>query len=223
MPIIGYVHICQLGDWKRSFQMLMDAVYKSGLYEKTEKIRIGVVNNPGVLIKDNTLNDPKFEILCLGRSWEYERPTLLHMRKHAETDPDDTIYYYLHTKGIKHFGKPYEQCIVDWIHLMLYWNIERWQLAVEKLKTFDTYGCNSIGKTRHYSGNFWWANRKHIITLPTAIGRGYTAPEDWVCIKANCCTIYKSGFQGMGHYNNVYPRSKYVKQTQNSLKVANPL
>ena len=84
MKIIGYIHICQKGDWKRSFTMLIDCIKKSGLYEKTKRIRLGILNDDGIYKNnDLILEDPKFKIVYVGKSQEYERPTLLHMRKMA--------------------------------------------------------------------------------------------------------------------------------------------
>jgi len=209
MNIIGYIHVCQKGQWQRSFGMLVDSIKKSGLYENTQKIRLGVVNDTAVLIEDPILKDDKFEVVYVGKSEEYERATLLHLRNKTESDDPTTLYYYLHTKGLRHFGNRNEQCILDWINLMLYWNIEKWETAIEKLQTHDTYGCNSLHN--HYSGNYWWATKAHIMTLPDTIESDYTAPERWVqVVRKNKCCIFKSGLEGMGHYSAVYPRSKYA-------------
>lgn len=210
MNIIGYIHICQKDGWQRSFKMLMDCIISSGLYENTVTIRLGILNDERILIDDDILNDKKFDIIYTGKSSEYERPTLLHMRKMSGQDRGGTVYYYLHTKGLRHFGKDTELNVIDWINLMLYWNIERWELALENLKTFDTYGCNDTG--HHYSGNFWWAKKEHILKLPEFIEEYYTAPEDWVQkVGTNKCSIFMSGIQGCGHYNHRFPRELYVK------------
>jgi len=207
--IIGYIHICQLGQWKRSMSMLLSSIKLSGLYDQTKAIRIGIVNDAGKLIEDEILNDPKFNIIYLGKSLEYERPTLLHMRKYSMLDPENTKYYYLHTKGLRSFGKISEQPVIDWINLMLYWNIEKWQTALDKLKIYDTYGCNDIGY--HYSGNFWWAKKQHIMKLPTMIPSNYVAPEDWVqIIRTNKISIYNSPYNGIRHYTNIFPRNNYT-------------
>ena len=213
MDVIGYIHVCQKGQWQRSFKILMDSIKKNGLYERTKIIRLGVVNDTGILIEDGLFFDTKFRIVYVGKSEEYERPTLLHMRKKSEEDNPNTLYYYLHTKGIRHFGNANELCILDWIDFMLYWNIERWELAVEKLQNYDTYGCNYTGQ--HYSGNFWWAKKSHIATLSTMIDSYYNAPEDWIHSKAcNIFCAFKSGYQGMadgaGHYVNLFPKGKYI-------------
>lgn len=207
MTIIGYIHICQKGQWKRSFQMLINCIKKSGLYVNTKVIRLGIINDSGILIEDDILNDPLFQIVYIGKSAAYERPTLLHMRKKSEEELY-TKYFYLHTKGIKHFGTQKEQPVIDWINLMLFWNIEKWRLALEKLEKYDTYGCNDGG--HHYSGNFWWATSKHIANLPKVIPDNYTAPEDWVqTIRYKKYNVFSSGYQGFGHYEHLFPRANY--------------
>ena len=207
MIIIGYIHVCQRKGWEKSFDMLFNCIKNSSLYESTSKIRLGVLSDNNEFIDNDRFNDPKFEIIYKGNSSEYERPTLLHMRNKSETDDISTRYYYLHTKGISHFGNDNEQNIIDWINLMLYWNIEKWDKAILVLNRFNTYGCNYID---HYSGNFWWAKNSHIRTLPKIIPSHYIAPEEWVTINKNkIFCVFKSGYEGMGHYTNPYPRSKY--------------
>ena len=187
----------------------MNAIKKSKLYDKSKVIRIGVVNDSGALLEDAVLEDPKFEVVYGGKSEEYERATLYHMRKSCETDDESTIYYYLHTKGLRHFGTPDEPNVIDWIHLMLFWNIEKWELAVDTLKSHDTYGCNFCN-SNHYSGNFWWATALHVRKLPSVIGPRYNDPEDWVySVKTRGYSCYQSGLEGMGHYWHRYPRECY--------------
>ena len=208
--IIGYIHICQKKGWEKSFDMLFNCIKNSSLYESTTKIRLGVLSDNDKFIDNDRFNDPKFEIIYKGNSSEYERPTLLHMRNKSESDDISTCYYYLHTKGISHFGNSNEQNIIDWINLMLYWNIEKWEKAILVLNRFNTYGCNYINHSNHYSGNFWWAKNSHIRTLPKYIPSHYIAPEEWVTINKNkIFCIFKSGYEGMGHYTNPYPRCNY--------------
>jgi len=177
--IIGYFHVCQCGEWRRSFDLIMEEVRKHGLYDNTSEIRIGIVSEPGNAHLESELwKDPKFKIIYTGNKSEYERHTLKHMKSQSYIDPPNTRYYYLHTKGIKHFNTPNEEPIVHWIRDMLYWNIQQWKNAIEKLEFHSTYGCNY--NSIHYSGNFWWATSKHIQTLSDDIPDYYTAPEDWV-------------------------------------------
>jgi hypothetical protein len=93
---------------------------------------------------------------------------------------------------------------------MLYWNVRKWRLALEKLKIHDTYGCNILG-TVFYSGNFWWSTSKHINNLPSTIPDHYIAPEEWILkVPHNYCQIYSSGIQGEGHYNMNFSESNYM-------------
>lgn len=207
--IIGYIHVCQKDGWKRSFDMIFNSLKNSGLYERTKEIRCGIVNDYGYIIQNKRFDDPKIKILFCKNSSEYERPTLYHMRINSDIDPDNTAYWYTHTKGIRHFGHGYENNIIDWINFLLYWNITKWKIAIEMLNYYDTYGCNAISK-QHYSGNFWWTNIKHLRNLPVYIADYYTGPEDWICIKNDkMFNILSSGLQGEGHYNNLYPRDRY--------------
>jgi hypothetical protein len=206
MDIVGYIHVCQKGEWKKSFIILLNALHASKLYDAAKVIRLGIVNDEGNVIDDPILNDNKFQIVYVGKSEEYERPTLLEMRKASESEVCN--YFYLHTKGIRHFGTFREQFVLDWINLMLFWNVEKWHLAVQKLESYDTYGCNDVG--HHYSGNFWWAKSDHIRNLPQSIGPGYCDPEDWIqVIRKNKFTVFNSGLQGMKHYSDPFPREKY--------------
>jgi len=220
MGIIGYIHICQKGEWKRSFNMLINSIKHSALYDSTSVIRIGVINDKSALINDPILKDSKFQVMYLGKSSQYERPTLLHMRASANTDPADTLYYYLHTKGLRHFGKKEEPNVISWINLMLYWNIIRWKYATEILRIFSTYGCEFM--ENHYSGNFWWATAKHIKLLPNKIESFYVAPEYWICTISNkAFCAYKSDFGGGELYSNVISPDKYKNLTNKEAYMTN--
>jgi hypothetical protein len=216
MQVIGYIHICQLGDWKRSFNMLMTRIRESGLYSVATEFRCGVVSPTGTITQDEIFMDPKIKIVCSGYSQEYERPTLLHMRNSAEIDGDNKRYLYLHTKGLRWFGTSKEPFVVDWINLLLYWNVNKWRDALSMLETYDTYGCNYYCKDNvwphHYSGNFFWTTPKHLKTLPRYIGPGYNDPEFWLCSnKPKVHNAFTSGLEGMGHYDTPFPESIYKK------------
>lgn len=207
--IIGYFHICQKGEWKKSFTILFNCIKNYGLYNATKEIRCGITSDSGKLIPYYKFNDPKIKIIFIGDSNLYERPTLMNMRAQSEIDDKNTVYWYLHTKGLRHFNTPKESFVLDWIKLMLYWNVRKWKLALKKLNSYDTYGCNNLDDV-FYSGNFWWANNYHIRKLPLEIGYHYTAPEAWLfSSKPNFCEIYSSGIQGDGHYEENFPITNY--------------
>uniref|UniRef100_A0A6C0L7V2 Uncharacterized protein n=1 Tax=viral metagenome TaxID=1070528 RepID=A0A6C0L7V2_9ZZZZ len=222
MPhIIGYIHVCQKEGWKRTFDLIMDTIRQSKLYDEISELRVSVLSDD-IFQDDDRFHDVKMRIVYRGKSEEYERPTLLHIKSQSSIDPENTLYFYVHTKGLKHFNTEREPYVMDWIKLMLYWNIERWPLAVEILSMdhYWTYGCNHTGI--HYSGNFWWSKSSHIQRLSSFIPDYYTAPEDWVTmlywgqiqvpIHREYYSVFNSGLEGMGHYTNAYPESKYRVQ-----------
>ena len=206
MKIIGYIHICQKKGWVKSLKLLLDSLYKSELYEATKIIRIGIVNDDGHIIDHKILHDNKFKILFMGKSEKYERPTLLHMRQKSGTET--AYYWYLHTKGLRHFGTDIENNVIDWIKIMLHCNITYWNLAVNKLNEgYDTYGCNLVHTSTypyHYSGNFWWTTSKYVHTLSKKIGSAYCDPEFWILTNKNVktCNIYETFNDPDAHYNN---------------------
>jgi len=192
MIIIGYIHICQVGNWHKGFDMVMDSVKSNGLYDATLEIRVCVVNNSGAVIDDIRFHDEKIVLVEHGPAGNYERTTLVHMATLSETDPY-CQYWYAHTKGIRAFTGPncdqhVVNCVTGWIKLMTHWNFVNWRIASEKLQIYDTYGCEYHDNgmfPKHYSGNFWWATSKYIEGLPKTIGGGYYDPEFWLLQKKN--------------------------------------
>ena len=188
--IIGYIHVYQKGEWKQSYDMIMTSIKESGLYENIKEIRLGVVSDDSNLIPDERFNDKKIKIIYTGNAKEYERPTLLHMKKSSYEDDENTMYFYLHTKGIRWYGTKHEPKVLEWIESMLDCNIKNWEHVINILDEKETYGCNYNGV--HYSGNFWWATSKHIQKLSDVIPEYYTAPEDWVLTNKDNIYCYKN-------------------------------
>jgi hypothetical protein len=243
MTLISYIHICRKGEWKRAFTMIMDEMVTSGLYDAVSEIRCGILNendrndndenyilNESMYPSANSNSEhrkilgtysrnplSKLRIIYIGNASEYERPTLLHMKKSAETDPPNTKYLYTHTKGIRWFGTEIEERIIDWIKLLIYWNIEHWCNAVDVLNKYDTYGCNYHSSIHppHYSGNFFWTTSHHLKELPDEIGPEYNGPEFWLCShgkingRPNVYSAFNTEFDSVGHYGMTFPESRY--------------
>jgi len=211
MKIRGIIHICQKGDWKRSFEILVKSLYLSGLLEATEKIDLCVVSDTEM---DTSVFLPKSSYHFMGLSELYERPSLLYLRSLAEQDTEDVYYWYLHTKGLRWFGSQREKNVLEWIQIMLYWNINLWEKAVSSLQHgYDTYGTNLVDKiddkevVKHYSGNFWWSKSSYLKTLPSAIESHYNDPEFWIMkMTPNTFCPYVSNYN---HYNYSYPLELY--------------
>jgi hypothetical protein len=210
--ITGYIHICQKGDWYRSLSMIFTKIKETGLYDIVHVIRCGVLNNNLKIINCDILSDPKIQIVYVGYPSEYERPTLLHMQKSSQTDPPDTKYFYFHTKGLRWFNTPKEQNVVDWIKLLLYWNVDKYSNAIDILDNYDTYGCiyhkgDGINTSSHYSGNFFWVKSSYLKRLDEYIGNEYNDPEFWLCSKNG--SFYNAYSSGLDHYYYPYPEHNY--------------
>jgi hypothetical protein len=180
MKIVGYLHVCQTSDkWTVSFDTLWTEIEISGLLEASDEIRVCVVGEK--LTEDERFKNPKIRLFFLGHQSQYERPTLLHMR--ALSEEEDAAYFYLHTKGLRHYNNLRFENVQAWIDVLVHANITRWRDAFEIIATnkADTYGC--LFNYLHYHGNFWWASSDHIRSLPKNIGPDYGAPEWWVTDK----------------------------------------
>ena len=214
MKIRGVIHMCQRGDWKRSLNMVLTEVETSGLLAASETIDLVILADGA---PDIVNVNPKITCIYAGHPDHYERPTLLHLRDLALVDTEDVAYWYMHTKGIRHWGRPGEENVEDWIRMMLYWNTTRWKKAVAMLdRGYDTYGCNLRTNPRpHYSGNFWWARSSHLRTLPSKISPGYEDPEYWLLlVPAKTFEGYNSQ---MDHYDRRHPSSLYTAEWIDSI------
>jgi len=208
--IVINIHICQKGLWTIPFDMIMSEIKSSGLYNECKEIRLGIVNDNGVVIDNKRFNDPKIKIISWGYSDNYERVTLHNMIKSSQLE--DVQYLYCHTKGIKYFESNdthTKNCVMDWIKLLIHFNIKKWITASQCLMKYDTYGCEFSRKPKkHYSGNFWWANSQYIRTLPKVIGNEYCDPEFWLLQrdKVLMMNIFSSGIDAGDHYRIRFPK-----------------
>lgn len=210
VPIIVYIHLCQKPYWHVTFNKIMSALRESELYDNLQEIRLGIVNDHGQINDDPSFHDPKISTVFFNHSSMYERATLLHMRRSAAND--NAQYLYVHSKGLKYLdgsqGEHKKNCVMDWVDLMLHWNVYNWRLASEKLFSHDVYGCEFFcGPEKHFSGNFWWANSHYVNTLPEHIGPEYCDPEFWICKrdKVIICNIHSTGLSSGGElYSNRY-------------------
>jgi hypothetical protein len=188
--IVVYFHICQLGEWRRSFDIIWEALKESGLYDCIQTIRVGLAFDEE-MEEDYRLLDKKISIVSKGKCREYERITLHHMKQASYVDSEMTRYVYLHTKGIKHWGTERDGYIKKWIDVMVQSVIYNWRWANTILLSLNArvYGSMYFSTSRsikpHYSGNFWWTTAQHIRELPMKIGEGYVDPEMWILATKN--------------------------------------
>ena len=128
----------------------------------------------------------------------------------------DCNILYLHTKGISYNDD--DQKENDWIDMMLYFLVEKFELCLEKLQQgIQTIGCNyydekiKIRNPKCFGGNFWWADSQYISTLPSLIEKTENVnPNDaefWLC--KNNPSVYELHNSKINHYIDVYPPQNY--------------
>ena len=204
--IIGFLNICLLPGWQKSYSRIWGALNRELLYEQTDIIYCAVLgDDPNFPLQ---ALPSKMKVIYRGTPSDYEKPLLKKMREIAETD--DKLIWYAHTKGITKIGTILENNVWDWLEYMLYFNFEQWRTAVEVLKgEWNAYGVNLKSQpSTHYSGNFWWAKSSYIKTLPTEIGPEYLDSEMWIG-RGSKFKGYNAFESQVNHYSTGYKRDKY--------------
>jgi beta-1,4-mannosyl-glycoprotein beta-1,4-N-acetylglucosaminyltransferase len=118
----------------------------------------------------------------------------------------------LHTKGISFSDDNQKEN--DWIDMMLYFLVEKFELCFEKMNNgIQAVGCNYYGgemkirNPKHFSGNFWWTNSQYISELSPLIEKTDNVnPNDaefWLC--KNNPSVYELHNSKINHYILEYP------------------
>ena len=176
-----FIHICTIENWEEIFKDQLLNIKKSGLYDKCEKIHLGILG----FIDDNYFNkyylddNKKLNILYIdNRIHLYEIPTINSLKELCAKMNNEIFILYIHTKGVRKAGN-YE-VTKSWRKMMEYFLIEQWEKCIYYLNNYDTLGNNIINDhcydlnkiavnknhSYHYSGNFWWSKKSYIDKLP---------------------------------------------------------
>ncbi len=211
-PIIGFLNICLLPGWEKSYSRVWGSLNKTDLYENTDIIYCALLGqDPNFPI--NKLPS-KMKIIYSGVPSDYEKPLLRKMRELAEQEQTDKLIWYGHTKGITKIGTWCEENVWDWLEYLLYFNFEQWRTAVEVLNgSWNTYGVNlRLQPETHYSGNFWWAKSSYLKTLPLEIGSEYLDSEMWIG-RSGYFKGYNAFESYVNHYSQSYKRVQYENES----------
>ena len=218
-----YINVAVMGSVNYVLGQLLDDIKESGLKENS---KVRAIVNGDIKSIDTQRYDWVEWIHVSNNISNQEFPTLKSIWNQAQTEEFNVLY--LHTKGVSRTN----QCVNDWVNLLRYFNISRWNDRLNELETNDCTGINyggnpddikehpstwGYGKApMHYSGNFWWSKSSHIknLTDPLAwtpdndLTRWRMMCEMWVCQlpngKYHCA--YSSG---VDHYMTPYPKEIY--------------
>lgn len=181
--IIGIIHVGVLGRWRDIFQSQIKKIRDCGLWDKCEKIYVGISGELFEL-------EPGLDLLSHNKYLlDGEIPTLLELYNLCKKLPPTKIFY-IHTKGAsfdgchptthknwsdKFHGPEQTAKLIDaWREYLEYFVIERHSDCLEALNSHDVCGAewkqNASTKMHgkippHFSGNFWWSNSTYISSL----------------------------------------------------------
>lgn len=170
MKIAIFYHIAQLGLGAFIYQQQIHRLYTSGLIQKANYIYFGVNGDKDLF------NVPENVIINRNKNTLEETETLFALKDFCKNNLDYKILY-IHTKGVTKESLTGE----SWRLMMEYFVIDKWNMCVEYLDNYDAVGSNlkilgpttwSDGRqswekagTKHFVGNFWWANSSYINQL----------------------------------------------------------
>jgi len=199
----GLNSIGQKDAWKESVGIHIDSIKNYGLIDKLKTIHIGLVgpeidrNEVKIFLNEKGIN---YTIVDeADRGWEQ----LTQNKMHEFAQLNNGYVLYGHSKGSYNFNNQNR----DWCKSMIYFNIVKWQDAVEKLNTHDAVGCywfdfsGQVGPggphtgQRWFAGTFWWSKLELIkgINPPTMLSRWDA--EVWIgkILNINIYDITNSG------------------------------
>lgn len=196
--IKGFWHIYMINHWYSIVADQMRIILVSGLYDAVSEINIGCIGSEkekSVLQKYFIDLYPKLKIKYYGQEPTfYEFPTI----KLIEDDIGEYFGFYFHTKGVT---KPSDSVVNHWRAWLNEAILNRWRLHYNNIRAdYDISGVNVMYSPDHFSGNFWWFNRRYVKKLPKIssldLDNRYHA-EQWIMMCKNK-RIFKGEFKEPG-------------------------
>jgi hypothetical protein len=202
---ICFIHSCTLSNTKR-LEYLINYLKNSKLYNILDKIYI---NNIGLNIKLDNILDSKIELFNYSENNNlFEIPTLNTMLKYSKNEYENCNILYLHNKGIS-YNDNYEE-LNNWIDMMLYFLIDKYEVCLDKLLLHDVVGSNYIDEQYEYfSGNFWWATSEYLKNLSEFDETNINKMEAEKWLFSNNPVYYEMHNSKINHYHISYPKDKY--------------
>ena len=179
--IYGVYHLyCEKG-WQTMVHEQLQRWLASGLMQVSDKLFISIISlheeDRPLLDKElSVIPKDKVEVICFTNDpLVYEYPAIDFIYAKSKEDPT-ALFYYFHTKGITYQSldsndrvfKKFYQKITSWRHMMEYFIIDKWQVAVNVLNDgYETYGCYLFPPFVNgmYAGNFWWTRADYFSKL----------------------------------------------------------
>lgn len=203
MPIYGVYHVLCVNDWETLFKEQIKALKDSGLFEATERIYVScIVSHAEDALKIKEYIGEKCSLIHVTFDKAvFEFPAIDFICRKAQQE--DFVVYYFHTKGVS-----YQNCtsnsypaksilrlrknVEAWRKMMEYFIFDKYNVATNVLKEYDTYGCyykevsnpSSLSSYKYYAGNFWWSKSEYIRKIPKLTSEQHKDrywAENWLC------------------------------------------
>ena len=229
--IFGFHHICLLNNGADIFKEQLETIVSSGLYNATTQIFCSVVGAGSDVFELPS----KYKVVYQSEDMtNAERKILEYM--YASSNIHIGSYWYVHTKGVSHFGKETYNNVKDWRVMMEYFLIRKWVNCYKHLANNDIVGTNftkghyfnfksgldlmfNLKVGPHFSGNFWWTRSDYVSTHPPILPQDdYLSPEMWICGRAapkRIICLFNSKLY-WNHSSNRYPPEFYTRIPFNS-------
>jgi hypothetical protein len=185
MPIKGFWHIYLINHWYSIVTDQMRIILTSGLYDAVDEINIGCIGDIkeiAMLRKLVVDHYPKLIIRYTSSNpADYEFRTL----QLIEADKGEYHGFYFHTKAVTNPGDTIQNHWRAWLNesILNDWAYHHHNIIIG----FDVSSVNHCTPPlhpEHFSGNFWWFNRKYINKLPAIDSLNKVnryAAEQWIC------------------------------------------
>lgn len=174
----------------------------------------GDISSKPILDKLYAYNKPNYKVRDI-RCNANEFVTIDLIESDVNNYNNSDYIFYLHTKGASKINWPNYKLLVDWRHVMNYFNIEKVKnvFKIFEKNNYNTYGINYITSNNqpHYSGNFWWATGEYIKTINFTKSRKMVRQDAETNYLQNGLnwkpfTPFNSE---INHYSTEFPKEKY--------------
>ena len=167
-----FSHNYLINNWRIILENQLNLIKSNGLYDEMTNMYLLAYgeNHWKELIKLIRIYDVDDKIITLSIDENfYEYPTLQKLYKFANIEQDSYIFYF-HLKGVWSSTDTTrnKNAIESWRKCLEYFNIEKWQNCIEKLKDgYEVAGAlyNYNEKEPLFSGNFWWTTSDYVKKL----------------------------------------------------------
>lgn len=212
-----YMHICTINNWKEIVKRLFDRIRSSGLYDKIEALRYGLLGDFNCL-SDEIFKDPKFQNILYSPQLDLYETVTLNKVWWAAKEEEDFNVLYIHSKGVSYNGQ--DQRFIDLVEYLTYFNVDKHETCIEHLNNGgDVVGVNMSNTTMlHYSGNFWWCKSSYLRrSTQFCVSYCYQAPEYWITLSRDGTYIDLYSLDGR-YYDGIYADVSYKTNPLNIKK-----